>query len=293
MNSILRYFEDPRHRGNRLLLAVLLPISAAALIGLAAVLYEQEQNLHRRVIDESGETSLRLSLARTELAPEVDAAEAQAYRPLIDKALLAFRSGDLDGTKRHLSGVDLNLAASSEAWMLAGLIQEAEGDIRSASDIYSRGIASTPSGGLFYSRALLHRANGELAPALEDLEKAADLSPSDILIRNDRLLLLLQMRQIDRVESELGRLAANPGMQDRRSRIFAMAGMAMEKGDWDKGASLVADARALVSPEVFDHLMHDPAILKHRARPELASFFIHSDGRGRLGSPASRVGRLE
>ena len=186
--------------------------------------------------------------------------------------MVAFRAGDLRRAQNLLDEADLSRAGSPLGWELAGLLQEQSGRKAGALDFYSRGIAAGPSEGLYYRRALLYRASDDLELALADMDRALAISPVDIVISNERLLLLVQLGRKEQVSKELN--ALNSLGIDARGRIFALSGIAMENKEFSQGASLLAAGKKSVPPQVFEQMLKNPVIFRHQARPEIIPFYI-------------------
>jgi len=191
---------------------------------------------------------------------------------IIKKAIRAFLSGEKDRAKQLLAGVDLAQAASPLAWELEGMLKEDAGDNRAAMETYSQGIAAAPSEWLFYRRANLHRASGELDLALEDMDSATATPSVHYLLSNERLLLLIQMGRLDQARAELEALDARNA--EPSSWIFGLCGMALQNGDYEKAGRLLASGKQSVDPSIFQQILKNPVISSYQTRPELMPFFF-------------------
>jgi hypothetical protein len=194
------------------------------------------------------------------------------YQKRIAAAVKIFMSGDRSGARDLLSGVDLVKANSAPAWELAGLLKEFEGDNKAAEDYYTRGIGLTPTGGLFYRRAVLRRTAGNFPQALEDMDRAEKMMPENPVFSNDRILLLIQMGRKAQAGSEMKALSDRGGEAD--GWIFGFCGMALEKSDYGQARNLLGIGKRTVAPEVFEQMLKNPVISRHQSRPEIMPFFF-------------------
>ena len=190
----------------------------------------------------------------------------------IKAAVVAYMSGDRQAARDLLAGIDLIKAGSAPAWELAGLLKEFDGDRKAAGDYYSRGIALTPTAGLYYRRAVLRRTAEDFPRALEDMDRAVDMASENLAFTNDRLLLLIQMGRKAQAGSEMKALSDCGGASSRW--MFGFCGMALEKGDYRQAANLLANGKKTVPPEVFEQMLKNPVISRHQSRPELMRFFF-------------------
>ena len=256
----VHYLEDARYSHEHNVLAAASAIIFLALAGIAVV----------------------FSLPRDEGAPPVYAAvpgglPAREEAPdtpdkIIKEAIRAFLSDEKDRANQLLAGVDLEQAASPPAWELAGMLKEYAGDSRAAMEIYSRGIATTPSEGLFYRRAILHRTSGEFDLALDDMDRATASPPVHHLLSNERILLLIQMGRIDQAKAELQ--AHNTRNDDPGAWIFGLCGMALQNGEYQEASRLLASAKQSADPSVFQQILKNPVLSRHQMRPELMPFYF-------------------
>ena len=190
----------------------------------------------------------------------------------IKDAVAAYMGGDRPTARDLLAKIDLIKAGSAPAWELAGLLKEFGGDKKAAGDFYSRGIALTPTAGLYYRRAVLRRTSGDLPRALEDMDRAVDMASENPVFTNDRLLLLVQMGRKAQASAEMKALSDCGGSSC--GWMFGFCGMALEKGEYRQAANLLALGKRTVSPEVFDQMLKNPVISRHQSRPELLPFFF-------------------
>ena len=271
------YFIDPRYRENRIRMVILLPIALLGLGGIGVLLVVQ----HGR--DDSNAKDLLLLRDMTlepvpgSVPPAAPAVASAGSRNNIEGAVLAFRSGDQEGARKILAGIDLEKTGSPFGWELAGLMREREGDKKAALDYYSRGIALMPSEGLYYRRALIHRESGEFESALGDMNRAMALAPADIVISNERILLLVQMGRKDQAGEELK--ALNVLGNEASGRIFALCGIALENGDFSQGGNLLALGKKAVAAQVFEQMLKNPVISRYQGRPEIMPFYISNMAR--------------
>jgi len=214
---------------------------------------------------------------------ETDQKESNPRRPssetdgdLVGQALGAFESGDAALARKLIDRVDLSLAQPTSFWLLAGVLKEKAGDSSAAMDIYSKGIDSSPSPNLYYRRALLFRANGNLEAALGDLEEVVGEEPNDLLASNERFLLLLQMGRKEQMLAELR--DKNSGGKSLRegSCVLGLCGLALENGQFSEAVTLLNHGKSLLEPTVFEQLLSNPVILRHQAHPALLPFYIRN-----------------
>jgi hypothetical protein len=208
--------------------------------------------------------------ARTQVVPALPPSDP--YQKRIVAAVKIFMSGDRPGARDLLSGVDLVKANSAPAWELAGLLKEFEGDNNAAGDYYTRGIGLTPTGGLFYRRAVLRRTAGNFPQALEDMDRAEKMMPENPVFSNERILLLIQMGRKAQAGAEMKALSDRGGEAD--GWIFGFCGMALEKGDYGQAKNLLGIGKRTVAPEVFEQMLKNPVISRHQSRPEIMPFFF-------------------
>jgi len=255
------FFKDPRYRNERLILVV-----ASEFIFLALAVIAVLFGLPR--YDDSPVYYAAVP------GPIATPAEPPSDTPdkIIRDAILAFKSGEKDRAGQLLARVDLAKAASPPAWELAGMLKAAAGDSAAAMEIYSRGIASNPSEGLYYRRAILHRDAGEFDLALDDMDRATARPPVHALLSNERLLLLIQMGRQDQARAELQSLNARKA--DSAGWIFGLCGMALDNGEYAEASRLLAAAKLSADPAVFQQILKNPALSRHQARPELMPFYF-------------------
>ena len=246
-------------------MVVLIPMALAVIVGIVVGLILQQR--------EATEEAARLHpepVAKIDIAPPPT--PTPGPREQIEEAVAAFKAGDLEGARRLLANMDLVQAAAPSGWELAGLLEEKNGNMTDAMDFYSQGIASAPSEGLYYRRALLRRENEELDLALEDLDQGLAIASTDIVISNERILLLIQMGHKEQAAKELNVL--NALRADIRRRIFALSGIALENGEFVKGANLLKLGKKSVAPQIFEQMLKNPVISRHQGQAEILPFYI-------------------
>lgn len=202
------------------------------------------------------------------------AAAAGSSRKEIDEASRLFLSGDVDAARRILLHVDLEGAQSAAGWELAGMLEEAVGNTQSAMAQYSRGLGIRPSGSLYWHRARLLRQRGDLAPAMKDMDLAAAAAPRDITISNERLLLMVQAGLADQANTEIKALREHGGTENAAAWIFGLCGVALQNGEFPEAKKILDIAKASVQPQIFDHMLKDPLLVRHMARPEITEFYF-------------------
>lgn len=279
----LNFFQDPRFGRDRIRLFKLLLVGLVLLAG-AGILLFSPQNADRgnatkpAVLAQTGGTTSTKNLPPSDTVGGKSLPNTMPDGPeeKIDKAILAFSSGDVDGARKLLSEVDLQHHGSAAAWELAGLLKQADGDSKAAMNLYTQGLALSPSERLYYRRALLYRENGDLRHALEDLNKAAAHAPNDIMISNERLLLLVQIGRKDLADKELKALNARDAQSDPGGWIFALCGVALENGEYDKAGRLLGLGKKAVPAEVFEQMLKNPVISRQQTRPEILPYYIRN-----------------
>ena len=275
------YFNDRRYRQHRILMAIMVPTVLLALAGVGGLVYLQEK--HQRLAAEESPPvpAPRKEAARPGAPPKAAPSATPEATPgaapaapdkRIENAVLAFRTGDRDGARKLMAGVDLDKAGMAPGWELAGLLAERDGNKKAAADFYSRGIAAVPSVGLYYRRAALHRANGEFDPSLDDFNRAIALDPSDIVLSNSRLLLLIQMGNKKQATEEMK--ALNDLGTDGGGRLFALCGVLLEGGEFTQAASVLEAGKKVVPREIFEQMLNDPVLSRHQGRPQIMPFYI-------------------
>jgi len=267
IEKIRSYFKDRRYRQERVVWAVALPLTIIFLAGIVRIFFIPPHGPAP-----TSESSAPGPDASFHPLPPTPTPVPDIPAERIAAALLAFRSGDSAGAAKSLEGVDLAKARSAPAWELAGMLKEAAGDKPAAMEIYSGGIASAPSEGLYYRRAVLLRKKGELERAFDDMDRANSRPPVHSLLANERLLLLIQLGRKDRAREELKALADRGA--DPAGWIFARCGIALEDGDFAEGARLLGRAKETTEPAVFQQILTNPVLVRHQSRRELLRFYF-------------------
>ena len=256
----VHYLEDERFRHEHHVVAVAVAFIFLALAGIAVVFLLRHD-------DEKDPVYAAVSGA---IAPREETSDSPDK--IIKKAIRSFLAGDNDQASQLLAGVDLAQAASPSAWELAGMLKERAGDSRGAMEIYSRGIAATPSEWLFYRRAILHRTSGEFDLALDDMDRATASPPVHHLLSNERLLLLIQMGRQDQARAELQALKARNA--EPAGWIFGLCGMALQDGEYQEAGRLLTSGKQSADSSVFQQILKNPVLSRHQARPELMPFYF-------------------
>ncbi len=257
--SLFDYFSDRRYRQHRIALALLLPFTCAVLIGLVILLYFQQRETLALAHATQEESSVQMA------PPDVLAR--------IDSAVRAYAVGNTAEARKQLADVNLERAASPSAWVIAGLLKESERNYDAALDLYSRGITATPDISLFYRRASLYRTVGKYEAALQDLDRARYLDPGDILVSNERLLLLVQLDREQQAVGEIEYLQKNSSGIDDSNWIFGQVGIALKHGDYIKAQELLNRAKSSVDSAIFSQMLKNPAIVRYQIQPEILPFY--------------------
>lgn len=195
-------------------------------------------------------------------------------REKISGALRHYQAGDLDSARRVLIQVDLENECSAEGWQLAGMLEEAVGNSRSALALYTKALAVTPSAALYLHRARLFRQRGDYVPAMSDMELAANRAPTDIAISNERLLLLIQAGCEGKASAEIKRLRELAGSGNADGWIFGLCGLALQNGEYLEAQKILSVAEASVPSQIFERMLKDPVIVRHMSRPEITAFYL-------------------
>jgi Flp pilus assembly protein TadD len=117
--------------------------------------------------------------------------------------------------------------------------------------------------------ANLLRQNGRQNEALAELRAAQVLfNPVDNHVVMDLTVALMNVE-----ETPVGKLpAGSPASGDVR-KLFPAAFAALRRDDSATAASLLGQCRDLLSPEIFEYMIADPALRKFANRPELRTFY--------------------
>ena len=257
-------------------MAIMVPVVLLALAGVGGLVYLQEKHQRFAAEDSRPDFERRKETAVPRTSSKTDSPPPSKDKMLarLDEAILAHSAGDLDKARTLLSGVNLVQAGSASGWELAGILKEADGDKETAFKLYSEGIAASPSEGLYYRRALLLRDCGNFRAALADMGRAVDHAPNDVLLTNERLLLLIQMGMKDQVNEEIHALNSRGGHADASGWIFALCGMALENGKYSEAVNLLALAKKSEPPIVFEQVLKNPVLSRHQGRPQIMPFYI-------------------
>lgn len=198
---------------------------------------------------------------------------ASARKGIADASRL-FSAGDAAAARSVLLQVDLEGAHSAEGWELAGMLEEAVGNSPSALTQYTKGLAIKQSAALYWHRARLLRQQGDFTAAMKDMDLAAGAAPMDIAISNERLLLMVQAGLGDQAGAEIKTLSGPAGAGNTGAWIFGLCGIALQNGEYSEANKLLGVAKASVPPQIFDHMLKDPVIVRHMALPEISEFYL-------------------
>lgn len=262
------FFDDPRYRQERILLVIVVPVSILLLAGVGTLLYFRETRVKEPP---------RLLTADRVVESEQDAEAAPKVEQL-SAARTAFQEGDYALAAQRLraefpGGVE---SMTPEALELLARIEEKLGNDGEALALYSRAIDSKPSGVLFYRRGVLHRKADRLKEAREDFDNAADLEPSDMLISNERYLLMIQMGDQPVVEEAI-RLKMDLGLQSSKiGWAAALAAIALDKGNNDDAVMLLKALHSATDDQFFETLLANPVLIKYQNNPAVLPFFIQT-----------------
>lgn len=291
------YFADPRFRQDRIRNVTFYVIGLGLLGALLGLLIWQQKKTEaqgRKLAAAPAREIVTLEKATPEVRrplleieePETKAPQTTPTPPpgslgsLISQAQSAYVSGDREKARALMAKVDLNNANSPLGWEMAGLLQADAGKTQEAEEIYSKGILATPSASLHYRRALLLRDKGLYDNALADFEKAVELSPRDIVISNERYLLLVQMGREAQVRKEITDELSSGVASKKNAWIMGLCGVALENGQYQEAAAMLDYARNALNPGTFHELLNNPVLLRYQNRPEIFQYFLEATAPG-------------
>jgi len=293
--SLTDYFNDLRFGRDRRRQAKLILLALFLLTVLGALLYWQQRRMETQVIrtpnvvtpvfpteEERQEAPTVVDhAAPTPTAPVSAAAppppgEEESPQKRTEKALHAYVDGNIEEARRLLAGINLERTKSSMAWELAGLIEAASGNPQAAEDKYDLGLALAPSAGLYYRKFLIAREKGNYDQALKSIENAAELAPRDVVVSNERLLLLIQMGRKEQVRTEITTPLSAGIKTDKRAWIFALAGLALEQGDTSEAAKMLAFGQKALDEAAFRQILNNPVLARYQNDPKIFPFYLVS-----------------
>lgn len=268
MFNISAYFADPRYRRERIILVIIVPLVLIVVGGGGYYLVQRQKK-------ETKEDVARVlpDLPPTE-KPVMPTPPPETPAQRLDRAAAAYKRGNTEEAARILAEVDLDEVNSPVGWALAGLLQAEAGNNDGAIDFYTQGINKTPSAELYYRRALLYRQARNMKEAYADFLKASDLSPTDIVLTNERILTLIQLGRKEEARDLATALVQTDGTA--RSWIFGLAGLALEQQQYPEAAELLERARTLVDERTYRTLLDSPALSNYQNRPEIMEFFLQN-----------------
>lgn len=117
--------------------------------------------------------------------------------------------------------------------------------------------------------ARLARSQGRSEEAVKLLQGARSrMNPADNSAAVDISIELIRLQSLTD-----GQLPENPPASGDAVDVFADAYVAMRRGDFARSAQLLRYSREQLPGDVFDYLLHDPAIRRFSDEPRLAEFF--------------------
>ncbi|MFZ4819869.1 MAG: hypothetical protein ACOYLU_14590 [Limisphaerales bacterium] len=96
----------------------------------------------------------------------------------------------------------------------------------------------------------------------------------DITISNERLLLMVQAGLGDQAGAEIKTLSGRAGDGNTAAWIFGLCGVALQNGEFSDAKKLLGVAKESVPPKIFDHMLKDPVLVRHMARPEITELYL-------------------
>lgn len=260
--------------------AVVLPLTLLALaaVGIMAMAKQRsfEEPVKASPAQQNPAENARADIRPAEIKKANPTPEPQTPTEIIAAAVSAFQTGDFARANNLLARVELDKAGSQLGWELAGLLSENAKDREEAVKIYSHGISSVPTASLYYRRALLNRENEDPELAVKDFDEAIRRAPTDVVISNERLLFLIRIGRSKQVREEMDNNSRNPGKTDASNWVFAKCALAMEEGNYDRAAQLLAEAKRAVDPRIFELILKNTVISSHMAHREVMPFYIQN-----------------
>ena len=115
----------------------------------------------------------------------------------------------------------------------------------------------------------LLRYQGKREEAVAELKAAqARLNPVD-----SHLLMNITFKLLNYEQTPIAELPATVVATDNVSELFPAGYAALRRGDNEAAAAAFKKSRALLSPEMFDYLINDPAIRRYSEVPAMREFY--------------------
>lgn len=191
-------------------------------------------------------------------------------------ALAALEAGDFELADRQAVESISRKERVSEALALRAVLQTISpqkvfGDPRlRAQEILEQAIASDSADAVpMIGLARLLRSRGKSDEALKLLEAARNrLQPADSTIAVNISIELIKLQAL----SDEDLPSNTPSSQDV-AEVVGAAYAAMRRGEFGQSAALLRLSREQLPDDLFNHILHDPAIFRFSDEPRLAEFF--------------------
>ncbi|PTX94002.1 hypothetical protein DB345_20775 [Spartobacteria bacterium LR76] len=162
-----------------------------------------------------------------------------------------------------LAVIESQKAARRDKFVLGNPVKRAEEYLR-------RSIAADPANPYpHFELASILRYSGKRQEALEEVRAAmVRLSAVD-----SHLVMDVTARIMERETMADTQLPPDVGMTDNVQKLVPAAYVAMRRGNFDRAAELLSQARQGMTPDVFTYVVNDPALRRYRNEPKLQPFF--------------------
>lgn len=162
-----------------------------------------------------------------------------------------------------LAVIESQKAARRDKFVLGNPVKRAEEYLR-------RSIAADPANPYpHFELASILRYSGKRQEALEEVRAAmARLSAVD-----SHLVMDVTAHIMERETMADAQLPPDVGTTDNVQKLVPAAYVAMRRGNFDRAAELLNQARQGMTPDVFTYVVNDPAIRRYRNEPKLQPFF--------------------
>ncbi len=162
-----------------------------------------------------------------------------------------------------LAVIESQKAARRDKFVLGNPVKRAEEYLR-------RSIAADPANPYpHFELASILRYSGKRQEALEEVRAAmARLSAVD-----SHLVMDVTARIMESETMPDAQLPPDVGTTDNVQKLVPAAYVAMRRGNFDRAAELLNQARQGMTPDVFAYVVNDPALRRYRNEPKLQPFF--------------------
>ncbi len=162
-----------------------------------------------------------------------------------------------------LAVIESQKAARRDKFVLGNPVKRAEEYLR-------RSIAADPANPYpHFELASILRYSGKRQEALDEVRAAmARLSAVD-----SHLVMDITARIMERETMPDNQLPPDVGTTDNVQKLVPAAYVAMRRGNFDRAAELLNQARQGMTADIFDYVINDPAIRRYRSETKLQPFF--------------------